>query len=594
MKFKIIVSALLTSVSIYSQTPIGSPPLPLVAGNPNQAVTHANFAWYRGGNFNVGPAGNNNIFGTAWNSPVYHITGGQNRMTLFANIGSNGGSGNGALAINHNPANPITAPTSLLNIGEPTFFGQMPWMRVGTSCALSNDMAYFGLKLEGSDRADAIIAWGNDPQGGWGPDVLRFHHTSSQSELARFAPNGGNGFGNFYAYGSNTQPVRRIEALDADPITGQPSNAPQLRLTYAFNQNSAFGIFSEFQTTSNGDLYLNTRTGPTTNDARSFGFHKFNPQNTVEISAQANSPYLPTGATGSSGLRFTSLTSSKTTLPNGTNGVNSNKVLSVDANGDVVLVNTGFGAPCSSPADIIATQFNASRAVDLNTFNFEWRNGRVGIGTTACTPGNRVEITGLVAAQSGLRFTNLTSVATPVTNPGAGVLSVDANGDVIYVSGATNTTGNNGISITAGGVAQLGVDCSSSIAAKIANRLLTNRMIFMGGNNLIFADGGRVGIGQGITNCTVGNKLEVSSGGGMPYWPVVGTNGSSGLRLTSLTSAKTPVANGTNGVNNTKVLSVDQNGDVVLVNAAGGVFGAPCSLPVTSSNLPSDWRIGMS
>ena len=107
--------------------------------------------------------------------------------------------------------------------------------------------------------------------------------------------------------------------------------------------------------------------------------------------------------------------------------------------------------------------------------------------------------------------------------------------------------GNNGVSVTAG-TAQLGVDCSSSLAVKVANRLTTNRMIHMGGNNMIFADGGRVGIGVGLLNCTVGNKLEVTSGTGMPYWPVVGTNGSSGLRLTRLTSLKTPVANGTNGV----------------------------------------------
>lgn len=494
--FNLITAGLFAVNAIAQQPPTPNPtsdpslPLPV----PQKGTV----AWYRGGNAIAGPSGNANIFGTMWNSPVYYYTGGLNRMALFSNIGSNGGSGNGALAIHHNPANPITAPTSLLNVGEPTFFGQQPWMRVGTSYGLDNDMAYFGMKREGTDRVDAIIAWGNDAAGVYGPDVLRFHHTSTQSELARFAPNGGNGFGNFYNYGINTQPVRRLEVLDANPSTGANANAPQLRLTYTFNQNATLGVYSEFQTTSNGDLYFNTRTGPGSANARSFGFHKFNPLNTVEIAAQQNSPYLPTGATGSSGLRFTSLTSANTTVPNGTNGVNSTKVLTVDGNGDVVLT-------------------------DAN--------------------------------------------AVPTTN--------------------------NGISINAG-VVQLGVPCSSSAAIKTANALQTDRTIHLNGKNLIFADGGRVGIGRPLTSCTVGNKLEITSGPGMPYYVTGGAGtGSSGLRLTFLTSAKTTVPNGTNGVNSSKVLTVDQNGDVVLTDVLpGATLGNACGA-TTQNPLTNNWEIPM-
>lgn len=459
-------------------------------------VANNNFAqtnWVKGGNNAIGGAP---IFGTslAWNSPVYFHTFGQHRATLFNNVGSNGGSGNGAFAINSNPFGPITAPTSLFNIGESTFFGQQPWMRVGMSTGFDNDMAYFGLKNEGADRNDAIIAWGNDATGAYGPDVLRFHHTSTQSELARFAPNGGNGFGNFYLFGINTQPVRRMELLDANPNTGTNANAPQLRLTYAYNANPILGIFSEFQTTSNGDLFFNTRTGPGSANARSFGFHKFNPLNTVEIAAQLTSPYLPTGATGSSGLRFTSLTSAKTTVPNGVNGVNSLKVLTVDSNGDVVLT-------------------------DANSIP----NTNCGITTTA-------------------------------------------------------------------GIIQLGLDCSSTIFDKIANGLTTNRTVNLNGKNLIFADGGRVGIGKNLASCTVGNKLEVMSGTGMPYYTGIGggTNGSSGLRLTFLPASKTPVANGINGLNYKKALSVDDNGDVVLIenNDLGNICGS-----LTPNPLLTNWEI---
>lgn len=302
--------------------------------------------------------------------------------------------------------------------------------------------------------------------------------------------------------------------------------------------------------------------------------------NTLEIQSSALSPY---GITGS-GLRFTNLTSANvvtqpTALPLG-NGIDPSKVLSVDRNGDVVLINGGFGALCASPADITAAQFTASRAIDLNNFNFEWRNGRVGFGTTGCTPGNRVEITGLAAGQSGLRLTNLTSVATPIANPGTGVLSVDANGDVIYVPGAINTTGNNGISITAGGVAQLGVPCNiggvPNLTNIFANQLTTDRVIANRNQNFWIAsfnnETGGVGIGgQPIgTFCGTGNTFEVSANNKNPQY---GNTNASGMRFTKLLSSSPTIPNGTNGVVSAKVLTVDGDGDVVLTDATPGPIG---------------------
>jgi len=66
-KIKILVASLLCGGFAYRQAPIGSPPSPATVPN------NANAAWYRGGN-NIGgtnPVGAN-IFGTMWNSPVYH------------------------------------------------------------------------------------------------------------------------------------------------------------------------------------------------------------------------------------------------------------------------------------------------------------------------------------------------------------------------------------------------------------------------------------------------------------------------------------------------------------------------------------------
>jgi len=105
---------------------------------------------------------------------------------------------------------------------------------------------------------------------------------------------------------------------------------------------------------------------------------------------------------------------------------------------------------------------------------FQWLNGTDGlmimnangfVGLTTATPGNRLEINSDYyntttenviipgsasdttfatdngfggTGYSGLRFTNLRSTSTPqTTNPGQGVLALDENGDVIYVSSST-------------------------------------------------------------------------------------------------------------------------------------------------------------
>lgn len=83
-----------------------------------------------GGNTN----GTNNIFGTMFNSPVYHYTSGKQRMMAFddtwntaGSLGSGGSSTpfGGGLSINLNPATPNNRPATLLTIanGNPNFAG---------------------------------------------------------------------------------------------------------------------------------------------------------------------------------------------------------------------------------------------------------------------------------------------------------------------------------------------------------------------------------------------------------------------------------------------------------------------------------------
>jgi hypothetical protein len=55
-------------------------------------------------------------------------------------------------------------------------------------------------------------------------------------------------------------------------------------------------------------------------------------------------------------------------------------------------------------------------------------------GSSNPTAALEVNAWGAASGTSGLRFTDLNSTATPVANPGAGVLSVNSTGDVIYVN----------------------------------------------------------------------------------------------------------------------------------------------------------------
>ncbi|MBN9294939.1 MAG: tail fiber domain-containing protein [Flavobacteriia bacterium] len=64
------------------------------------------------------------------------------------------------------------------------------------------------------------------------------------------------------------------------------------------------------------------------------------------------------------------------------------------------------------------------------------------INPTATLEVNSWGVTTAPGGSSGLRFTNLNTTSPTTANPGTGVLSVNANGDVIYVPGGGSTFGN--------------------------------------------------------------------------------------------------------------------------------------------------------
>lgn len=153
------------------------------------------------------------------------------------------------------------------------------------------------------------------------------------------------------------------------------------------------------------------------------------------------------------------------------------------------------------------------------------------------------------------------------------VVSPTAN--TIYTLTATTTTGSCvstttvavTVSCTPSGCC-IGNNCTDIIK----NPLTSNWEVPLGNNNYVFNKGqsntGKVGIG--VVNCAPGNLLEVSKGT---------VSNISGLRLTDLKTAA-PFAS------NLKALSIDANGDVILVNTTPSITNTCATvnyLPKTST-----------
>lgn len=111
-------------------------------------------------------------------------------------------------------------PQSMLHIGDglptPGSGGYRPWMVRGTQVSWDTDNVFFGLKDEGQNRKDAVIAWGDDPNS----DVFRFIFTANGGpdngqEIMRLQANGNVGdvrvTGEVYALGQRLSSSRELK-----------------------------------------------------------------------------------------------------------------------------------------------------------------------------------------------------------------------------------------------------------------------------------------------------------------------------------------------------------------------------------------------
>ena len=203
------------------------------------------------------------------------------------------------------------SPVAMLQIGEKiaNFGGYRDWMNIGTLYSQYTDNMYVGLRSTNDINVhDAIINWGNNPNGtsGQGTDRLRFVFTALIG-------------GGFAASGTDGLEIARMVT---DGNTGR------------------MGV---------GDFFTTA----------------IDPLSTLDVRGNA-------------------------------------------------VVGHNFAGQVTAPANGLLVE------------------GFTGIGTT--TPQRRLEITDGIPDNSGLRLTNLTSATIPMPiNPGAGVLAVNGDGDVVYV-----------------------------------------------------------------------------------------------------------------------------------------------------------------
>lgn len=567
-KISVLLGTMALTTMVYAQ-PTGTP------GNSSD--------WRRGGNLAAPPGlgGTSNIFGTVWNSPVYHFTANQFRMivngdkTTPTTVAAGSQNTSGFIGINvQNPLSRLHLGGSILSL----YGGYRPWMREGFTIQNADDQMWFGLKRWGAspDQQNAVINWGDDAAGAAGPDHLVFNFSGSS-------------FSNPYQIPGVNPSAATLDGLEVMRITdvGRVGIGPRFNNTFApqstLHQHQENAVSSWMQITNQGTGNVANATAPTAitaNDGLRWGIlgnqnlnnngnaFIYNQENRHLIFSTNNAVPTDMSATNER-MRITHIGAPGTPNP-GALAQNSTRV-SISHNpaapitNPLSLLHLGYNSgltnndgwrswmdvgmyiaqssdnvflglknestnPLGDKFDAVLSwgdnQINSNLPPNNGPDNFRFiftsttagssggtnpantlnglegmrltptpANGVfTGVGgaptvnpySTGINPGNTMEInswgaTNVVGGSSGLRFTNLNSTTPTLANPGTGVLSVNAQGDVIYVPGGGSGNANNGLTVNSGNV-QLGGDCGNDSLAKLTN----NRSIPMNGHNINF------------------------------------------------------------------------------------------------------------
>jgi hypothetical protein len=312
MKNELFFGALLLNTMTIAQQPSNP------TGYPESNVNSPNigkFAWNRGGNFNNGPAGSNNIFGTFFNSDIFVYTDSKKLLTFtrgnfLTSLGSNGQSANYGNGI---------------RIFDPTA-GNGSHLDLFTSNNSGGNESHivFGEMGQLSAQSERFEILGNYKG--------LYFNTTGQNGVYKFARLGQVtavvGTNNFWRIGQQTDILggtvananRRLEVCD---------NTWQFRLSYNYD------TYTDFFTTAAGHLVIapvNSRVGINLLSA---------PSAALDVNGDLRVRNVPTG-NGTALLIGT---------PNITNGDLSVKRLDFTGNPNQVLLGNGtWGLPLPSNA----------------------------------------------------------------------------------------------------------------------------------------------------------------------------------------------------------------------------------------------------
>jgi hypothetical protein len=608
--FSLITAGLFAVNAIAQQPPTPNPATDPSTGLPGPQK--GTVAWYRGGNVPVGPATTNNIFGTLWNSPIYTQTSAQNRMKLNGNITYPVGSvsvndnRNGFLLLTNNP-NIWTGGAGLMSATQGAFsllhlvgddggnlqtFGFRTWMRNGITMSNNFDAGFIGVRkmpnTQGGidDVSDFVINWSDNVGSAPGvrtPDNLVFNFTT------------GDGSANDDLIGNNLN-GRETMRHTSDGFIGigpryNNANQPQSTL-HQHQENSAS---SWMQITNQASPILNNPTtnvnGPTAitaNDGLRWGIdgsnigYMYNQENkhllfsTNHNAANSSGPSLER-------MRITHIGAPTTPNPGNTFA---NDLTRVSISHDPLQ-------PIDRPLALLHLGYNTG-----NTFI---------PGQAAGTDGwrNWMEVGTLVSRSTDHVFMGLKPNANGLINGFNRQDAVIAWGDDYNsaLPGANSGPDKLRIIFTSPTTSQ---PFAGPGAMSTQDGLEFVRYVPFHNTNLNINDP-RIGFGDfnsllPVGTIDPGNTIEINSimngfnaaANTNVTGSYVGSTGASGLRFRDLTSQSTIVPSTETAVDHTKVLSVDNLGNVVLIDkGAGGGTGIGNYCGSTSNPLNNPYEIPM-